>query len=164
MLKRETRSLSIEVSRLRDELFRLRGEQSKSTATIARLEAELLCVEVKSPIHEVGSVRVLKAGNEKLVKDISSLRELSHLVEAQAFEEVVGMGLGFQLESVKDYDPDATKAFDKAVDGFYCVKFRYLDLLAYHLKRSLGFLKSLDPPSLPLRKSSGVSPSSSPFV
>nr|GEZ21086.1 hypothetical protein [Tanacetum cinerariifolium] len=217
MLNREARSLLVDASRLRYEVFKLRLEQLKSATTIARLKAELLCVKGKSLTYEVGSVRDLKTKNEKLVKDISSLRELSRLVEsskkilevdvetlrsralmvtdllphvvktliscdsfstlladlqrkailvsrAQAFEEVTSMGLAFQLENVKDYDPDSTKAYDKAVDVFYHVEFPYLDLLAYHSKRSLGVLKSLEPLSLPLHKSSGAGPSSSLFI
>ncbi|GJV44414.1 hypothetical protein Tco_1428950 [Tanacetum coccineum] len=56
----------------------------------------------------------------------------------QAFKEVVGMDLGFHLEDVKDYDPDAMEAYDKAIDDFYFANFPDLDLLAYHSKRSLG--------------------------
>ncbi|GKD97847.1 hypothetical protein Tco_1381744 [Tanacetum coccineum] len=45
------------------------------------LETELLYAEGKSLIHEVTFVHDLKAENEKQVKDIASLCELSHLVQ-----------------------------------------------------------------------------------
>ncbi|GJW41306.1 putative reverse transcriptase domain-containing protein [Tanacetum coccineum] len=82
MLIREARSLSTEVSRLRSEVFDLKSQRSESAATIARLEAKLLGVEDKSSIGKVALVCDLKAENEKLVRDIADLRELSHLVES----------------------------------------------------------------------------------
>ncbi|GJW30160.1 hypothetical protein Tco_0047035 [Tanacetum coccineum] len=82
----------------------------------------------------------------------------------QALREVDDMDIGLSLEGIRDYDPEARKVYDKAIDNFYLVDLPYLDLLADHSKRSLGFLKSLKPTALPLRKSSGVGPSSSILI
>nr|GEV09417.1 hypothetical protein [Tanacetum cinerariifolium] len=207
MLSREARSSSLEVLRLRDEVFRLKGEQSVSAATIAKLDDRLSCVEVGSSkeVLEV-DVEALRSGCHKfdekeaimlaikasLKVEIESLKEklrsavkdrslmvidlLPHAMKvlltgdsfstlladlqkkvmlvsrAQAFEEVAGMSLCFQLKDVKDYDPNVMEAFDKVIDDFYHVEFPYLDLLAYHARGSLGFLTSLEPPSLPPHK------------
>ncbi|GJW62698.1 putative retrotransposon protein [Tanacetum coccineum] len=172
MLNKEVHSLSVEASRIRDENFRLGGKKSKSTATIARLEAELLGVGGKFLAHEVGFIPDLKAENKKLTEDfkteLEALKEkldlanedrslmvtdlLPHVVKTLLSRDY----FSFQLENIKDYDLNAMEAYDKAVDDFYHVEFPYLDLLAYHLRRSLGFLKSLEPPSLPLHKSLGA--------
>ncbi|GKA34056.1 hypothetical protein Tco_0720485 [Tanacetum coccineum] len=165
MLNKEVHSLSVEASRIRDENFRLRGKNLKSTATIARLEAELLGVGELSPLVE-SSKKILVADVEALRGRCRKFEEKEAIMLATeaTFEEVASMDLGFQLENIKDYDPNAMEAYDKAVDDFYRVEFPYLDLLAYHLRRSLGFLKSLEPPSLPLHKSLGAGPSSSSFI
>ncbi|GKG46039.1 hypothetical protein Tco_0498485, partial [Tanacetum coccineum] len=58
---------------IHDENFRLGGKKSKSSATIARLEAELLGVGGKFLAHEVGFLLDLKAEIEKLTEDVASL-------------------------------------------------------------------------------------------
>ncbi|GKD62271.1 hypothetical protein Tco_1299780 [Tanacetum coccineum] len=84
--------------------------------------------------------------------------------KAHAFEELAGMGLDFQLKDMKGYEPDVVDSFDKSIDNFYRVEFPYLDLLSYHTRKSLGLLKSLEPPSLPPRVPSGAGTSSNPFL
>ncbi|GJS72575.1 hypothetical protein Tco_0705416 [Tanacetum coccineum] len=180
MLNREAPSLSTEVLRLFNKVFDLKSQRSESTATIPRLKAKLLGVKDKSSVGEAALVHDLKVENEKLVRDIADLQELSHLVESskkilesdivslrgrcRQFEENEATMLAseaslkaeLELEGVKDYDPDTVEVYDKAIDNFNHVEFPYLGLLAYHSKRSLGLLKSLVPPSVPLYKSSGV--------
>ncbi|GJR32808.1 hypothetical protein Tco_1109040 [Tanacetum coccineum] len=68
------------------------------------------------------------------------------------------------LKDLKDYEPNDVDSFDKSVNNFYRVKFPYLDLLAYYARKSLGLLKSLEPPYLPPRAPSGSGTSSSPFL
>ncbi|GJZ07330.1 hypothetical protein Tco_0541123 [Tanacetum coccineum] len=157
-----------DILRLHDKVFKLYVGQSGSAAVISFLEAE----------------------KEKLKEDTASLRELSSLVDSSnltslnkldlatedhAFmvidlfphatcEEITGMDLGLHPKDVKAYEPNVVEVFEKAIDDFYHVEFPYLDLLAYHSNRSLGLLKSFEPPSLPLWKTSSVGPSSNPFI
>ncbi|GJS75227.1 retrotransposon protein, putative, ty1-copia subclass [Tanacetum coccineum] len=171
----------------------LKFKRFESAATIARREAKLLGVEDKSSIGEVALVRDLKAKNEKLARDIADLRKLSHLVESSKkilesdteslhgrchqFEDkeaimlVIEASLKTELALLANLQKKAmlvsrAQALEEvvAIDDFYRDEFPYLDLLAYHSERSLGLLKSLEPHSLPLRKSSDVGPSSSPFT
>ncbi|GJU90087.1 hypothetical protein Tco_1302510 [Tanacetum coccineum] len=227
MLNREARSLSSKLLKLRETVFMLKGEQSVSSATIAKLEAKLLSIGGGSSVIDFVTVHDLMSENEKLKKDIASPQELSQLAitlaieaslkaeieslkekidsavddrslmvtdllphavkflfssdsfssllvdlqkkvmlidKAQDFEELAGMGLDFQLKDMKDYEPDVVDSFDKSIDNFYRVEFPYLDLLAYHARKSLGLLKSLEPPSLPPRVPSGAGTSSNPFI
>ncbi|GJZ10628.1 RNA-directed DNA polymerase, eukaryota, reverse transcriptase zinc-binding domain protein [Tanacetum coccineum] len=96
-------------------------------------------------------VESLKEKLDSAVEDRSLMKKAMLVGRARAFEELAGMGLDFQLKDMKDYEPDAMDSFDKAVDNFYRMEFPYLDLLAYHARKSLGLYKSLDPPSLPPR-------------
>ncbi|GJS96913.1 hypothetical protein Tco_0803881 [Tanacetum coccineum] len=80
MLNREARFLSSKILKLRETVFRLKGEQSVSSATIARLEAKLLSVEGGSSIIDYVDVHDLMSKNEKLKKDIAGLQELFQLV------------------------------------------------------------------------------------
>ncbi|GKF25838.1 hypothetical protein Tco_0081732, partial [Tanacetum coccineum] len=96
---------------------------------------------------------------------LADLHEKVMLVSReQALREVADMDIGLILENIRDYDPDAREAYDKVIDYIYLVEVSYLDLLAHHSERSLGFLKSLKPLALPLHKTSSVGPSSSPFL
>ncbi|GJZ76060.1 hypothetical protein Tco_0640525 [Tanacetum coccineum] len=219
MLNREAHSLSAEVLRLHSKVLDLKSQRSEFAATISKLEAKLLGVEVESSkkILEsdteslcgryrqfeeneatmLATEAILKAELEVFKEKLDLANEdhslmvtdlLPHVVKklissdsfsallaylqkkamlvrrAQAFEEVIGMCISLQLEDVNDYDPDAADVYDKPIDNFYHVEFPYLDLLAYHSKKSLGLLKSLEPPFNLLHKSSGVGPSSSPFI
>nr|GEX01037.1 hypothetical protein [Tanacetum cinerariifolium] len=102
-------------------------------------EADVTCLAVK-----------VLLSSDSFSTLLADLQKKAMLVRrAQAFEEVAYMGLGFQFKDVKDYDPNvmeaydkSVEAFDKAVDDFYRVDFPYLDLLAYHAKKSLA-----NPPS-----------------
>nr|GEV79339.1 hypothetical protein [Tanacetum cinerariifolium] len=141
--------LEVDVKALRIKCYRFEEKEAVMLATEASLKTKLEVIKEK-----------LDLANE----DHALMRKATLVSRAQAFEEVVGMDLGFLLKDVKDYDPYAVEVYDKVVDDFYRVKFPYLDLLAYHSKKSLGLLKSLEPPSLPLRKVSSVGPSSSPFI
>ncbi|GKF18083.1 RNA-directed DNA polymerase, eukaryota, reverse transcriptase zinc-binding domain protein, partial [Tanacetum coccineum] len=83
-------------------------------------------------------VESLKEKLDSAVEDRSLMKKAMLVGRARAFEELVGMGLDFQLKDMKDYEPDAIDSFDKAVNNFYRVEFHYLDLLAYHARKSLG--------------------------
>ncbi|GKE00394.1 hypothetical protein Tco_1388377 [Tanacetum coccineum] len=54
-----------------------KGEQSISSATIARLEAKLLSIRGGSSVIDSVTVHGLMSENEKLKKDIASPQELS---------------------------------------------------------------------------------------
>ncbi|GKD62272.1 hypothetical protein Tco_1299781 [Tanacetum coccineum] len=77
MLNREARFLSSKILKLRETVFRLKGEQSISSATIARLEAKLLSIRGGSSVIDSVTVHGLMSENEKLKKDIASPQELS---------------------------------------------------------------------------------------
>ncbi|GJW36462.1 hypothetical protein Tco_0059382 [Tanacetum coccineum] len=202
MLNRETRSLSLEILKLCEVVFKLkvgdsvvvydlRVENEKMKKDIAGLQELSQLVGSSKDILEVdvealrsrcckfdekdaimlateaslkAEIESLKEKLESTIEDRSLMKKSMLVGRAQAFEEVAGMDLGFQLKDVKDYDPDAVEAFDKAVDDFYRVDFPYFDLLAYHARKSLGFLKYLKPPSLPPRMPSVAGSSSSPFI
>ncbi|GKB22593.1 hypothetical protein Tco_0861994 [Tanacetum coccineum] len=77
---------------------------------------------------------------------LTGLQEKAMLVSrSQALKEVSNKGIGLKPEDIKDYEPDVEEIYDKAIDDFYRVEFLYLDLLAYHSKKSLGLLKCLKP-------------------
>ncbi|GJT53919.1 hypothetical protein Tco_0988973 [Tanacetum coccineum] len=82
MLNRDTRSLFMEVLRLRDEVFNLKRDRSEFTAVVAKLEAKLLCAGGRLSASETALARDLKDENDKLIKEIANLRELSYLVES----------------------------------------------------------------------------------
>ncbi|GJV66490.1 hypothetical protein Tco_1481999 [Tanacetum coccineum] len=82
MLNREARSLSGEVSRLRDKVVTLRNQRVDFAIMISRLDDMLLGVKGRSSAREDTVVRDLTAENKKLVRDIASLCELSRLVES----------------------------------------------------------------------------------
>nr|GEU73149.1 hypothetical protein [Tanacetum cinerariifolium] len=75
----ETCSSSLEVLKLHDVVFMLKGDQLGSFTTIARLEAKLLYVVDKSPVDEPIAICDLMAENERLKKDTAGLQELSQL-------------------------------------------------------------------------------------
>ncbi|GJR85754.1 hypothetical protein Tco_0209765 [Tanacetum coccineum] len=66
-----------EVLKLRETVFMLKGEQSISSATIARLEVKLLSIRGGSSVIDSVTVHDLMSENEKLKKDIASPQELS---------------------------------------------------------------------------------------
>ncbi|GKC73217.1 hypothetical protein Tco_1119100, partial [Tanacetum coccineum] len=80
MLNREARSLSSKLLKLRETVFMLKGEQSVSSATIAKLEAKLLSIRGGSSVIDFVTVHDLMSENEKLKKDIAGLQELFQLV------------------------------------------------------------------------------------
>nr|GEV34123.1 hypothetical protein [Tanacetum cinerariifolium] len=80
--QREARSLFMEVLGVRDEVFNLKRDRSESTAVVAKLEAKLLCAKGRLSASETALARDLKDENDKLIKEIANLRELSHLVES----------------------------------------------------------------------------------
>ncbi|GJS28707.1 hypothetical protein Tco_0489327 [Tanacetum coccineum] len=84
---------------------------------------------------------------------LAGLQEKAMLVSrGKSLREVFDMSISLKLEDMRDYNPDAKEIYDKAIDEFYRVEFPYLDLLAYHAKKSLGLLKSLKPHPLLLRR------------
>ncbi|GJU34905.1 hypothetical protein Tco_1183259 [Tanacetum coccineum] len=110
-----------------------------------RLEATLRDDEGRLEAREDSVICGLKAENDRLVR-------------------VSDKGISPKPEDMNDYELDVEEIYDKVIDDFYRVEFPYLDLLAYYLKKSLGLLKSLKPPPLPIREASGVGSSSSPFI
>ncbi|GJU26068.1 hypothetical protein Tco_1164689 [Tanacetum coccineum] len=164
MLNREARSLSSVVLKLHETVFMLKGEQSVSSAIIARIELvqsskdilECDAVTLRSQCRKFDEKEAIMVATEASLKaEIKSLKEkhdsamedyslvVTDLLPHVAFEELVGMGLDFQLKDMKDYEPDVVDSFDKPIDNFYRVEFPYLNLLAYHARKSLGLLKSL---------------------
>nr|GEV95082.1 hypothetical protein [Tanacetum cinerariifolium] len=182
-LRREQSNSVATVARLKAELLCAKGEvdtirskccmfeekEAIMLATEGNLKTELEVLKEKLYLtNEDFSLMVTELlphamktllSSDSFISLLADLHKKAMLVSRpQPFEEVVGMDLGFHLEDVKDYDPDATKEYDKAINDFYHVEFPNLDLLAYHLKRILGLLKSLEPPFVPIHKSSGACP------
>nr|GEU70692.1 hypothetical protein [Tanacetum cinerariifolium] len=192
-LKNQQANYAIVISMVEAKLLGVEGRLATSEDSVVRdLRAEneklvsMLAIEDSLRVELEGLKEKLDLGNEDrslIVTDmpphaaktflssdsfsvvLAGLQEKAMLVSrGQALKEVADMGIGLRLGDMRDYKSDVEETYDKAIDDFYQFKFPYLDLLAYHAKKSLGLLKSLKPPNLPLSKPSGVDPSSSPFI
>ncbi|GJR18297.1 hypothetical protein Tco_0966824 [Tanacetum coccineum] len=105
MLNREARSLSMEVSRLRDKVVTLRNQRADSAIVISRLEAKLLGVEGRLAASEDFVVRDLKAENEKLIieDDTESLySRCRQFEEKEAVMLATEASLKAELEILKE--------------------------------------------------------------
>ncbi|GJV78991.1 hypothetical protein Tco_1514861, partial [Tanacetum coccineum] len=63
-----------------------------------------------------------------------------------------------------DFDPNAEKNYDRAIESFSQVKFTYVDLLVHYVGQSVGKLMTLKPPIIPFRNASTTGPSAIPFL
>nr|GFA63563.1 hypothetical protein [Tanacetum cinerariifolium] len=96
---------------------------------------------------------IMLATEASLKVEIESLREkLKFVIEADLQKKAMLVGRDKAFKEVA------------AIDEFYRVEFPYLDLLAYHARKSLGFLKSLKPPPFLPHMPSTAGSSSSPFI
>nr|GEU57417.1 hypothetical protein [Tanacetum cinerariifolium] len=143
MLNREALSLSAEVLRLRSEVFDLKSRRSKSATTIARMEAKLLGVVGRSSVGEAALVRDLKIENKKLLEekeDIMLVTEASLKTELERKAMLV-----IRAQALEEVVGMGVSLQFEAIKDY--------DLDAVE-----------EPPSIPLCKSSGVVPYSSPFI
>nr|GEZ59693.1 hypothetical protein [Tanacetum cinerariifolium] len=67
---------------------------------------------------------------------------------SQALDEVHGLGDSWDFKDVEDYNPEAKKVFDKAVEAFYKLEFPYIFLFVEKADESLGSLAAVDPPTI----------------
>nr|GEX00668.1 hypothetical protein [Tanacetum cinerariifolium] len=167
-----------EVSRLRGEAVTLRNQQFDPTRVISKLASDL--EKAKNNLQDLDSLNELA---KKVIEDDLDLlharsqrfeemrlftlprREKAMLVgRSQALKEMASLGVGLELEDMKDFDPNAKETYDKVVDAFYQVMFHYVDLIVHYVGQSVGNFMTLKPLIITSYNASGVGPSTSPFL
>ncbi|GJZ48606.1 hypothetical protein Tco_0602438 [Tanacetum coccineum] len=142
LVKSSKELLKVDVKALRSKCCKFEENEAVMLATKASLKTKLEVLKEK-----------LESTNEDLSLMVTDL--LPHVVKTLLSSDSFSTLLDDLQRKVMLVS--MAQAFEEVVG-------MDLDLLAYHSKMSLGLLKSLEPPSLPSRKSSGAGPSSSPFL
>ncbi|GKB35032.1 hypothetical protein Tco_0879974 [Tanacetum coccineum] len=143
------------------EVFRLRGEVEslKDKVDLANQERSSLVRDFFPHAVE----RLLSC--DHLSFALVDIQEKVMLVgRSQTLREVASLGIGLELEDMKDFDPNVEENYDRAIESFYRVKFPYVDLLVHYASQSVGKLMTLNPPIIPFGNASAACLSVSPFL
>nr|GFA19855.1 hypothetical protein [Tanacetum cinerariifolium] len=140
-----------DVSRLRGEAVTLRNQQFDPIRVISKLASNL--EKAKNKLNESAKKAIkddldlLHARSQRFEEMrlfTLPLREKAMMVgRSQALKEVASLGVGLELEDMKDFDPNAKETYDKVVDAFYQVRFHYVDLIVHYVGQSVGNFMTL---------------------
>nr|GEU86946.1 hypothetical protein [Tanacetum cinerariifolium] len=154
LLTREAQALSAEVFRLRGEVEALKDKLDLANPKQTSLGRDFFPYVVE---------RILSS--DHLSFALADLQDKAMLVgRSQALKEVASSGIGLELVDMKDFDPNAEKNYNRAIESFYQVKFPYVDLLVKYAGHSVGNLMTLKPSIISFGNAFAAGPSTSPFL